>query len=206
MHMPPLESERLLIRPFTLADLESIHHILDIELAAADFGNEGEKTLEERRRWLQWTVWGYEEIAKLYQPPYGERAIVRRATGDVIGACGFVPCLAPFGQIPTLRMPGPVEEQRLNSPEFGLYYAVAPRHQRHGYATEAAQALIRYAFTELGPRRIVATTTYDNEPSIGVMRNLGMEIASNTRPTPPWLQVVGVARNPAIPPDPPDTP
>ena len=204
--MPPLESERLLIRPFALADLEAIHHILDVELAAVDFGNAGANTLEERRRWLQWTVWGYEELARLYQPPYGERAIVLRATGECIGACGFVPCLAPFGQIPALRTADQTAEQRFNTPEFGLYYAVTPRHQRRGHATGAARALTRYAFEELGVRRIVATTTYDNGPSMGVMRKLGMEVANNPLPTPPWLQVVGVARNPAIPLDTPGTP
>jgi hypothetical protein len=28
------------------------------------------------------------------------------------------------------------------SAEFGLFYAISPAHQRHGYASEAAQALV----------------------------------------------------------------
>ena len=65
-------------------------------------------------------------------------------------------------------------------------------HQRQGYATEAARAMIDYAFRELHLRRMVATTTRDNAASIGVMRNVGMRIEENPYPDPPWFQVVGI--------------
>jgi hypothetical protein len=47
--------------------------------------------LSERQRWLQWTVLGYERFALLEQPHYGERAVVAKATSEIIGAVGFVP-------------------------------------------------------------------------------------------------------------------
>jgi [ribosomal protein S5]-alanine N-acetyltransferase len=47
----------------------------------------------------------------------------------------------------------------------------------------------------MGLRRVVATTTYDNEASMGVMRKLGMRIERNPFPDPPWLQVVGILEN-----------
>ncbi len=149
MPVPPLETERLLIRAFRLEDLDVIHHILDIELRTADFGSEQARTREERERWLQWTVLGYDELAKLYQPPYGDRAVVLKSTQQVIGACGFVPSLGPFGYLPSLRAASQDAFAHLYSPEFGLYYALSPAYQRQGYATEAAQALINYAFTRL---------------------------------------------------------
>ena len=55
--------------------------------------------------------------------------------------------------------------------------------------------MIDYAFRELRLRRIVATTTRENVPSIRVMRNVGMSIEENPYPDPPWLQVVGVLEN-----------
>jgi [ribosomal protein S5]-alanine N-acetyltransferase len=82
------------------------------------------------------------------------------------------------------------------STEFGLYWAISPAHQRRGYATEAARAMIAYAFAELGLARVVATTSYDNAPSIGVMRKVGMHIERNPYPDPPWFQVVGVLHHP----------
>jgi RimJ/RimL family protein N-acetyltransferase len=190
--MPPLETKRLLIRPFVLADLDAICQILDAELD--DIA--GEQALAERRRWLEWSVLNYAALEKLHQPPYGDRAIVLRASGELVGACGYAPALLPFAQIPALRPPGaPTISRERNSSEIGLYWAVSPRFQRRGYATEAAAALITYAFTELNLQRIVATTYYDNAASIGVMRKLGMTIDHNPLPEPPWMQVVGVQSN-----------
>jgi RimJ/RimL family protein N-acetyltransferase len=195
MRMPPLETERLLIRPFIMDDLDAIHQLLDIDLVTADFGTEGASTRIEREQWLQWTILSYEELAKLNQPPYGDRAVVLKKTQQVIGACGYVPGFGPFGQLPNfpaLHSAGQGTGNHLNSPEFGLFYAFSPAYHRRGYATEAAQALLDYAFTQLGVRRIVATTTYDNAASIGVMRKVGMRIEKNPYPNPPWFQVVGI--------------
>ena len=49
-----------------------------------------------------------------------------------------------------------------------------------------------YAFGQLNLRRIVATTTYDNAASMGVMRKLGMRIEKNPYEEPRWFQVVGI--------------
>ena len=195
MRMPPLETERLIIRPFTLYDLDDVHRLLDVDLASADFGAEGALTGEERQHWLQWTVMNYEALAKLYQPPYGDRAVTLRQTGEVIGACGYVPCLAPFGQLPSLRGGSDDAVEHLSSTEFGLFYAFSPAYQRQGYATEASRALIEFAFTQLNLRRIVATTTYDNPASMAVMRKVGMQIEKNPYPDPFWFQVVGFLEN-----------
>ena len=78
------------------------------------------------------------------------------------------------------------------TPEVGLYYAISPAHRRQGYATEAARALIDYAFQHLHLRRILATTESDTLPSHSVMRKLGMHIQPNPLPNPPWLQTVGL--------------
>lgn len=191
MRMPTLETERLLIRPFTMDDLDALYQILDVELSDVEFGTEGALARDERRRWLEWSVLNYEALAQMYQPPYGDRAVVLRTDGTLIGACGYVPCLAPFDQLPVFQSAGQ-EASGLSTTEFGLYYAFAPAYQRRGYASEAAGALVSYAFDVLKLKRIVATTTYDNAGSIGVMRRLGMRIERNPFPEPPWLQVVGV--------------
>jgi ribosomal-protein-alanine N-acetyltransferase len=192
MRVPDLETARLTIRRFTADDLDAIHQILDVELGDADFGSEGPRSRDERWQWLQWTILGYEELAKLHQPPYGERAVVLKASSQVIGACGFVPCLDPFGQIPSLSRDGRGAPGGPTSTEFGLFYAIARAHRRRGYATEAARCMIDYAFGTLHLRHIVATTTRDNVGSISVMRHLRMRIEENPYPDPPWLQVVGI--------------
>ena len=78
------------------------------------------------------------------------------------------------------------------TPEVGLFWAIDPAQQRQGYATEAARALIDYAFDRLRLWRILATTEYDNHASQAVMLKAGMTLTRNPRPDPPWMQVVGV--------------
>jgi ribosomal-protein-alanine N-acetyltransferase len=190
--MPTLETNRLIIRPFGLEDLADAHRLFDIELNADDLRTEKMDTLQERAEWLRWAVLNYRQLAQLNQPPFGDRAIALKPTGQLIGSCGYVPCLDAFEQIPNFsyyRGPG---AQGLFTPEFGLFYAISPAHQRHGYASEAAQALVDYAFQKLSLRRIIATTDYDNNASMGVMRKLGMRVEKNPLAEPPWLQVVGV--------------
>ena len=195
LDMPILETTRLVIRPFVMEDLLDVHRLLDIELHDADLHADKMESMAERAAWLQWSVLNTVQLAKLYQPPYGDRAAVLKSSGQLVGACGFVPCLAPFGLLPGFGPADSSGRPDRYSPEFGLFYAISPAHRRRGYATEAAQALVDYAFEHLHLKRVVATTDYDNLGSLGVMRKLGMRIEKNPRPEPPWLQVVGVVES-----------
>jgi RimJ/RimL family protein N-acetyltransferase len=55
-----------------------------------------------------------------------------------------------------------------------LWYAIDPAQQGHGYATEAARAVLRFAFEELGLHRVWADADPRNVPSVRVMERLGM--------------------------------
>ena len=197
--MPVLETTRLRVRPFEATDLPDVHRLFDVELDGMDLTDDVGASLTERARWLQWTVLNYEHLAQLHQPPYGDRAIVLRATGKLVGSVGFVPCLMPFEQLPYFDAHDAMPGEARHTPEFGLFWAISPAHQRQGYATEAARAMITYAFQHLNLKHVVATTEYANLGSIGVMRKLGMTIERNPFPEPPWLQVVGVLEWPQQP-------
>ena len=191
MLVPVLETERLLIRPFALDDLDACHRLFDLEAKME------EQSRDERRQWLTWAVMNYAELDKLGQPPYGDRAVVLKATGHLVGSVGLVPCLAPFGVLPSFSPVSDPQAARRSTPEMGLFWALALDQRGCGYATEAARALTEYAFKELNLHRIVATTDYANERSIAVMRRLGMTIEKNPYPEPKWFQVVGVLGNDA---------
>jgi len=193
--MPTLQTSRLSIRPFVMEDLQDVYQLLDVDLGEVNFGSDHMSTMTERADWLNWTILSYEQLAKLDQPPYGDRAAVLRSTGQLVGACGFVPCLNAFEQLPSFTSFGKAPRPNLYSTQFGLFYAISPSHQRQGYATEAASALVEYAFKDLRLGCIVATTDYDNVASMGVMRKIGMRIEKNPLAEPPWLQVVGILEN-----------
>ena len=193
--MPTLQTARLIIRPFEMVDLPQAHHLFDSEISDADLRVDKQKTLAERATWLQWTVLNYHQLAKLHQPPYGDRAIILKTSGDLIGACGYVPCLDAFYLLPNFDQSGGSTLVKRNTTELGLFYAIARAYRKQGYATEAALALIEYAFQTLDLVRVVATTEYTNAGSISVMQKLGMRVEKNPHPQPPWLQVVGVLEN-----------
>lgn len=197
LSVPTLTTDRLVVRPFAFEDLGALHRLAGGDSADAQpalpastgaAGGAGLDGLSRRRRWLEWTILSYGELAGLAQPPYGDRAVVLRASGELIGQVGYVPSYMPFGQLgePFRGAPG------VYSPEVGLFWAIATPHRGRGYAAEAARALIAHAFGALSLGRIVATTEHANLASQAVMRKLGMTILRNPLDAPPWLQVVGV--------------
>jgi RimJ/RimL family protein N-acetyltransferase len=55
-----------------------------------------------------------------------------------------------------------------------LGYMFSPDHGGHGYATEAANAMLRLGFEGLGLHRIIARIDERNESSVRLARRLGM--------------------------------
>jgi ribosomal-protein-alanine N-acetyltransferase len=172
--LPELRTPRLAIRPLTAADAPACRAALETT---------GDASFD---RWLAWAVTAPGALADLNQPPFGERAIVQAATGEVVGLVGLVPSFGPFAQLEGEPPGGPW------TLELGMYWALAPRHRGNGYATEAAVALARHLFQALNAERLIATTEYANASSQAVMRRLGMRILENPYPEPSWLQVLGV--------------
>ena len=72
----------------------------------------------------------------------------------------------------------------MSQAEVGLSWAFAPMYRRHGYATEAASALIDHLFRVERLGRVIADTGFDNIASQGVMLKLGMRLERNPFPDP----------------------
>ena len=89
-------------------------------------------------------------------------AAILRATGELIGNCGV-----------RLTAPG--------SHEADLGYELSPAHWGHGYATEAARAMLNFAFTQLGVHRVWAEAVVDNTGSTHVLAKLGMQLEGRLR-------------------------
>jgi RimJ/RimL family protein N-acetyltransferase len=53
-------------------------------------------------------------------------------------------------------------------------YTLSREHQAKGYASEAVSCLLDYAFGDLGLHRVVAITDQENEPSIALLKRLGI--------------------------------
>jgi RimJ/RimL family protein N-acetyltransferase len=188
--IPILESERLRLRPFLPADLPYLFAIKQ-SIGWVDAEKTAEQQLLAEADYLEWCVRNERQLATLDQPPYGDRAVVLKDNNQLIGSVGLVPCVDVYGQLPGLGG----QANALATAEVGLLWLIAEAHQGQGYASEAAQTLIDYAFGAMRLQRLIATTEYDNLASQAVMRKLGMTIEHNPFPDPPWLQVVGILPN-----------
>ena len=184
--MPVIETERLIVRPFEPVDLDACHALLNQE--AWQYGRPTQWTSD----YLEWSALSYRWLAEFRQPPYGDRCVVLKETGELIGSVGLVPSYGPFDRLPSFG--GDVSAGAYR-PEVGLYWATRTAHLNRGYATESAQALVGYAFGPMKLARIVATTEYENVASQAVMRKLGMSIERNPLPEPEWFQITGVLHN-----------
>ncbi len=92
-------------------------------------------------------------------PQWLIRAIVLRAEGTMVGHVGFH---EPPG------VNGPAREGAL---EVG--YTIFAPYRGRGLATEAVEALIRWAHDERGIRDFIASISPENAPSLAVVRKLG---------------------------------
>ncbi len=190
--MDQLETDRLIIRAFLPEDLQAAHAILDedLEWSGPNF------SLEQRRERMQLytalSQWGHTDGL------YGYRAVLLKQNQELVGICGFLPGLwtwakrEPFGP----DFFGITGNQRLANLELEIGYGLSSSHRGHGYATEAARALVAFAFDIVQIYRVLACTDRSNTASANVMRRVGMRTATNPRSN--WPGVVGIIDNPVM--------
>lgn len=77
---------------------------------------------------------------------------------------------------------GPWNPEGWPAPEIG--WTISPRHLRKGYALEAAEASLEFAFNTLGWPRVIHVILQGNEPSIALARKLGSSLIRTQRGLP----------------------
>jgi RimJ/RimL family protein N-acetyltransferase len=63
--------------------------------------------------------------------------------------------------------------------EVELAYVLGREYWGHGYATEAARAVLAYGFDELGVQKVLSPISSENSRSIALARHLGCRICRN---------------------------
>jgi RimJ/RimL family protein N-acetyltransferase len=97
-----------------------------------------------------------------------------KAEKPLIGFCGF----RLFGE----------------AREVELLYGIAPAEWGRGFATEAAQAMLRFGFEELGFDRVLAGADTPNIASFRVMEKIGMTLAKRPGIDGPEVVYYGISR------------
>ncbi|WP_144126656.1 GNAT family N-acetyltransferase [Catellatospora sichuanensis] len=152
-----LETERLVLRPFTDADADHLH-ALDNDPEVMRFINGGKPASRE-------TIQGQTLPRLLHDYPcFGTRgywAAEEKSTGTFLGWFEFRPLDEHSAAVVELGY-------RLNKATWGK-----------GYAAEGSRALISKGFTDLGVERITANTMAVNTRSRRVMEKAGLLFLRN---------------------------
>jgi RimJ/RimL family protein N-acetyltransferase len=150
MDQPTLTTARLVLRPFRLPDAATVQHLAN-EKAIAD------TTLSIPHPYAvdmaeTWIAGHADALAQGRNVTY---AITRRGDGALVGAMSIMSIAAG------------------HQGELGYWIGVP--FWGCGYCTEAGQAVLTYAFTDLGLKRIHAAHLTRNPASGRVMQKLGMQ-------------------------------
>jgi RimJ/RimL family protein N-acetyltransferase len=141
-----METERLALRPWTAADAQWLNRL---HRERGLKRGEGPPELEATDR----IVNGIMERAAA--TGISLLPVVRKADGLAIGYCGLI-------------------EGRSSIDEPEIAYELLREHHGHGYATEAARAVVAAA-TDTGRSRLWSTVGAWNAPSLRVLEKLGFE-------------------------------
>ena len=151
-HLMPIVTPRLILRPPTLGDLDSIQ-------------TAKEEAWPDLQRWMTWAFDNQRSRQAM------EDSI--RRTMDYQNQLGIA--LAGFHRINGDFVVRTALDLTDEQDVYETGYWVAPKYAGQGMATEAANAAIRYAFGHLGAKAISIGYFDKNEPSRRIVEKLGFQ-------------------------------
>lgn len=152
----PLETERLVLRPFEDGDLDALYRMQSDADVARWLYNDP-RTLEETRAYLARKIAGAQFVA---EDDWLSAVVVERETGNVVG---------------DMALHWVSEQHKLG--EIG--FILDPAYQGRGYATEAARTFLAFGFDGMGFHRMIGRAEARNTASARVLEKLGMRLEAH---------------------------
>jgi ribosomal-protein-alanine N-acetyltransferase len=144
-----IETARLRMRPYVESDVDALHRLwtdADVRRYLWDDKVIDRATADETMRG---------SMQSTAEQGFGHWAVCSPGSDALIGFCGL--------------------KSMDESADVELLYGFLPAYWRRGLATEAAHAMLRFAFEEHGKPRVYAITDTPNLASAAVMQRLGMQ-------------------------------
>jgi RimJ/RimL family protein N-acetyltransferase len=151
-----LQTERLNLRTVTPEDAPFYLELVNDPSWIRYIGDRGLRTVAAARTAI---VDG--PMAMFDKLGYSLYVVERREDGKAMGMCGLI--------------------KRDILPDTDIGYAISPQFWGHGYAHEAAAAVVAHARGPLGLPRLLAITSPDNAASQKLLLKLGMGFVKSTR-------------------------
>ncbi len=145
-----LETERLVLRRLLPEDLDALFELYRDEEIRRYFPD-GVLSFDQTKEELEWFLNGHPRF-----PELGLWATVNKVTGEFMGRCGLLPWT--------------IEE----SQEVEVAFLLGKKFWGQGFATEAALAIVQYAFGRLNLSRLICLIDPENLASVKVAGRIGM--------------------------------
>jgi RimJ/RimL family protein N-acetyltransferase len=162
--MTSIDTERLILRPFTLDDAAAWLPLISLPAVIRYTGDIPATSVDEARELLR-----TRPLRDYAVHGYGRMAVIEKSSGRLVGFSGLK-------YLEDLR-------------EVDIGYRFLPDCWGKGYATESASALMEQGRREHGVRRIVGMAHPDNAASIHVLEKLGLRFERLLEPETYGLQL-----------------
>jgi len=145
-----LETERLVLREFSIDDADFILNLLNTPGWLKYIGDKNVRTLEDAVNYLEnGPIKSYKENG------FGLWMILLKNKSTPIGMCGLI--------------------NRESLEDIDIGFALLPEYSNSGYGYEIARATMVYANNTLGIKKVVAITNSNNIRSIKLLNKLGLQ-------------------------------
>jgi len=155
MLLPVIETERLWLRTYRTQDLDTVYLLCSdpdvTHFFSAEFSVKREDVLASLPR----------RTERWRTQGFGQFGVFEKETEKLIGYCGM--------------------QYLEDSNVVAIYYGLFKEYWEKGLATEAAQAVVKFAFEELNLPEIVAVTHPKNLSSHKVLRKIGMKRGDDSK-------------------------
>lgn len=152
-----LETDRLILRDFVKGDWQRVLEYQSDPLYLR-YNDWSERTPEAAQGFV-----GLFLDHQIQEPRIKfQLAIVLKSQNQMIGNCG-------------------VRMNKVDALDADVGYELDPKHWNHGYATEAAGAMMDFGFSRLGVHRTWASCIAENVGSAHVLEKLGMRLEGHLR-------------------------
>jgi RimJ/RimL family protein N-acetyltransferase len=154
-----LETERLRLRPYTLADEAALFEVFSDADARMFYPEMVDRA--KVRRWIEWNLRNYDEFG------LGLWALEMKTSGAFLGDCGLT-----YQDVEGVR-------------ELEIGYHVVRSERGKGYATEAARACLDLGFERTSSEQLCSIVSPANEASCRVAARIhadSREFLSQGRP------------------------
>lgn len=149
-----IETERLILRPLTLADAATAYNGWTGDWEVAEYVSWlPHHTIDDAIEWLNEVEWKLNDAGNILENDNYIWGFVLKETNELFGSGGLI-----------------WEE------DWGLFqvgYNIMKTHWNHGYTTEAMRAIFSFATKNLGIRKVAGGHAKENLASAKVLEKLG---------------------------------